>query len=98
MTAAEVSAALAEFASRIDALAPDSGGLPVPVAVSASLSPAAAAALVAALRSYHDPRDHGACDQCVTGRLDETFTCLSCGQPNGVFGQLVRERLGRHRQ
>jgi hypothetical protein len=95
MTAAELDAALAEFASRIDVLAPDSGP---PVSVTVTMSPSAAQALVAALRSYHDPRDNGACDQCATGRLDETFTCLSCGQPNGVFGQMVRERLGRHRQ
>jgi hypothetical protein len=96
MTAApELQTALAEFAARIDALAP--GSAP-PVSLTVTVSPAAAQALVAALRAYHDPRDHGECDQCVTGRLDETFTCLSCGQPNGVFGQLVRERLGRHRQ
>ncbi|GIF77546.1 hypothetical protein [Asanoa siamensis] len=52
---------------------------------------------MAALQAYHDPRDHGACDQCGTGRLDETFTCTTCGQPNGLFGQLIRERLARHR-
>ncbi|MEV4617283.1 hypothetical protein AB0J74_01035 [Asanoa sp. NPDC049573] len=94
MNAAEVEAALASFAARTDALAPGSGR---PVSLTVTLSPAAAEALVAALRSYHDPRDHGSCDQCGTGRLDETFTCLSCGQPNGLFGQMVRERLGRHR-
>jgi hypothetical protein len=95
MTPAEVEAALAEFGARIDALGPGSGP---PVSVTVSMSPSVAEALVAALRSYHDPRDNGACDQCATGRLDETFTCRSCGQPNGVFGQMVRERLGRHRQ
>ncbi|GIF67818.1 hypothetical protein Ais01nite_58530 [Asanoa ishikariensis] len=88
----EVRSAVEEFAARIDALAPDPGS-PSPVTV--SLSPAAAHALVEALRSYRDPRDHGRCDQCGTGRLDETFTCTSCGQPAGLFGQLVRERLSR---
>jgi len=95
LTAPELEAALAEFAARTDALAPGSG---TPVSLTVSMSPEVARALVAALRSYHDPRDNGACDQCATGRLDETFTCVSCGQPNGVFGQMVRERLGRHRQ
>ena len=96
MTAADdVQAALAAFGDRIDGLAPDSGP---PRTVTVTLSPAAARALVEALDSYHDPRDHGTCDQCGTGRLDETFTCVACGQPNGVFGQLVRERLGRQGQ
>jgi ribosomal protein S14 len=62
-----------------------------------ALSPEAARALVEALRSYRDPRDCGRCDQCGTGRLDDTFTCTRCGQPNGLFGELVRERLARHR-
>ncbi|MDG4826796.1 hypothetical protein O7635_33515 [Asanoa sp. WMMD1127] len=90
----EVRTAVDEFATRIDALGPPSGA---PVAVEVELSPAAAKALVEALRSWHDPRDQGSCAQCGTGRLDETFTCVSCGQPAGLFGQLVRERLARHR-
>ncbi|MEV4535145.1 hypothetical protein AB0J82_15075 [Asanoa sp. NPDC049518] len=90
----DVVVAVEEFAARIDALAPASADPPVPVTV--TLSPAAARALVEALRSYHDPRDHGRCDQCGTGFLDETFTCTWCGQPAGLFGQLVRERLSRH--
>ncbi|GAA1859311.1 hypothetical protein [Asanoa iriomotensis] len=93
MTAEDVRAAIDEFAARIDALAPGSGP---PLTVSVTLSPAAAGALVEALRSYHDPRDHGTCDQCGSGRLDETFTCTACAQPNGLFGQLIRERLTRH--
>ncbi|SNT62635.1 hypothetical protein SAMN05421812_114136 [Asanoa hainanensis] len=94
MVPSDVQAVLEEFAARIDALAPASGP---PLTVAVSLSPAAAEALAEALRSYHDPRDHGRCGSCDTGLVDETFTCTSCGQPAGLFGQLVRERLARHR-
>ena len=94
MVSDDVRLALDEFTARIDALAPGSG---TPVTVTVTTSPAAARALVEALRSYHDPRDHGQCDQCGTGLLDETFTCRSCAQPAGLFGELVRERLARHR-
>ena len=60
------------------------------------LTGSAAEALGAALRSYHDPRDRGRCDQCGGRRLDEALQCLDCGQPGGLFGQLVRERMSRH--
>ncbi|MEV0717100.1 hypothetical protein [Asanoa sp. NPDC050611] len=93
-TSDDVRTAIADFATRIDALAPGSG---LPVTVPVTLSPEAARALVEALRAYHDPRDHGVCDQCGSGRLDEDLICTTCGQPNGLFGQLVRERLARHR-
>lgn len=94
MDSLDVRAAIDEFTARIDALAPGSGP---PLTVTVTASPAAARALLEALRSYHDPRDHGRCDQCGTGRLDETFTCTTCAQPAGLFGELVRERFARHR-
>lgn len=60
------------------------------------LTGSVAEAFGAALRSYHDPRDRGRCDQCGGRRLDEALQCLDCGQPGGLFGQLVRERMSRH--
>jgi len=84
----ELAAAVHEFAARVDA-----PGQPPTVELSARLTPAAARAVVEALRSYHDPRDGGRCDECG-GRLDD-LVCTSCGQPTGVFGQLIRERAAR---
>lgn len=55
-------------------------------------------ALVEALRSYHDPRDRGSCGRCGGRRLDDNFVCEACGQPNGLFGQMVVERAARHRE
>src|SRR5690242_2069871 len=97
----DVLAAVREFVARIDALDPaappygdvgieDAGGelrltLRTPVAV----------ALIEALRSYHDPRDFGSCDHCGGQRLDDNFLCLDCGQPNGLFGQMIAERAAR---
>jgi len=62
------------------------------------LTATAAEALCVALRSYHDPRDRGRCDQCGGWRLDEALQCLDCGQPGGLFGQLVRERMTRYQE
>jgi hypothetical protein len=53
-------------------------------------------ALVAALRSYHDPRDRGRCEHCGGHQLDDNFICARCGQASGLFGQLLRERVARH--
>ncbi|MFY1699502.1 MULTISPECIES: hypothetical protein [unclassified Solwaraspora] len=100
-----LAAALRDFADRIARCDPGpSDGVPpeVPVEVRVGaadpvrLTGSAAEALVAALRAYHDPRDRGRCDQCGGRRLDEALQCLDCGQPGGLFGQLVRERLQRH--
>jgi hypothetical protein len=95
----DVLAALRDFNARIDALDPEASPwgeivvqagdqwlrlpLRVPVAV----------ALVGALRDYHDPRYQGRCDHCGGLRLDDNFVCRDCGRPNGLFGQLVAERL-----
>ncbi|ROO61006.1 hypothetical protein EDC02_2928 [Micromonospora sp. Llam0] len=98
---ATVAAALREFAQRLAPLDPAparSAGVAVragdadPVVLTESV----AAALCAALRSYHDPRDRGRCAQCGGPRLDEGLQCLDCGQPAGLFGQLIRERMARH--
>ncbi|MFV2020954.1 hypothetical protein [Micromonospora sp. LOL_023] len=62
------------------------------------LTPTAAEAFCVALRSYHDPRDRGRCDQCGCRRLGEGLQCLDCGQPGGLFGQLVRERMTRSQE
>jgi hypothetical protein len=64
----------------------------VPVVLSAPV----ARALVEAMRAYHDPNDRGSCDHCGGRRLDNNFLCADCGQPSGVFGQLVRERAARY--
>jgi hypothetical protein len=60
------------------------------------LSPGVARALVEALGAYHDPRDRGTCDHCGGPRLDDNFVCADCGQPSGLFGQLLRERAARY--
>jgi hypothetical protein len=60
------------------------------------LSPGVARAFVEALRAYQDPRDRGTCDHCGGPRLDDNFVCADCGQPSGLFGQLLRERAARY--
>lgn len=60
------------------------------------LTPSALLALKHALEDYHDPRDCGECDHCGSRRIDRNFICLACGQPNGVFGQLLREHSERY--
>jgi hypothetical protein len=59
-------------------------------------SPGVARAFVEALRAYQDPRDRGSCDHCGGARLDDNFVCADCGQPSGLFGQLLRERAARY--
>lgn len=101
-SSSEVAAALREFAERIDALDPavsTTGQIEIRVDGHADLvmlGPAVAHALVEALRSYHDPRDRGRCDHCGGARLDDNFLCHDCGQPSGVFGQMLRERAARY--
>lgn len=97
----EVAAALRQFVERIEVFdsSPVSGRAGVVVDVggaSVVLSASVAKALVEALRAYQDPRDRGACDQCGGPRLDDNFVCADCGQPSGVFGQLLRERAARY--
>jgi hypothetical protein len=93
----DVLRALRDFVARIDQLdpgAPVIGELPVgPETLPLRLP--VARALVEALLSYHDPRDHGVCPHCRTGRLDGNFHCRSCGIVNGVFGQLLAEHALR---
>jgi rubredoxin len=90
-SSSEVAAALREFAERIGGLEPAvSTGEPIEIRL--TLRPAVARAFVEALRSYHDPRDRGRCDHCGGARLDDNFLCRDCGQPSGVFGQMIRER------
>lgn len=94
----EVAAALREFAERIDAYDRASGPAVAEVRVGERAIPLRAPvvrALAEALRSYQDPRDRGACDHCGGPRLDDNFVCADCGQPSGVFGQLLRERAAR---
>ena len=89
--------ALQDFVARIDQLDPEAS-LTGELTVGTERLPLrlpVARALVEALLSYHDPRDHGACPHCRTGRLDENFLCRSCGIVNGVFGQLLAERALR---
>lgn len=98
---AEVAAALREFTQRLAPLDPApvrSGAVALRVgdADPVVLTESVAAALCTALRSYHDPRDRGRCAQCGGPRLDEGLQCLDCGQPAGLFGQLIRERMARH--
>jgi hypothetical protein len=105
---AEVAAALGAFVRDIDALDPEAdragsveirvcdGGRPDGGEAPVTLREPVVRALVAALRAYHDPRDRGRCEHCGGRRLDDNFVCAGCGQPNGVFGQLLRERAARH--
>ncbi|GIH03562.1 hypothetical protein Rhe02_16290 [Rhizocola hellebori] len=102
MPADDVLAAVEAFAARIHALDPKAAvlgeltlsyqGRQTQVPVTAPVK----AALAEALRSYHDPRDFGSCDYCADGRLDDNFLCLSCGRPNGLFGQMLTERAEGH--
>jgi hypothetical protein len=98
----DVLAALREFTTRIDALDPAASPCAdVEVRVGdrslrLPLREPVARALVEALRSYHDPRDHGGCDHCGGRRVDANLICLDCGRPNGLFGQLLAERAARY--
>lgn len=75
----------------------DPAGIEVRVGGAAvRLSPGVARAFVEALRAYQDPRDRGTCDHCGGPRLDDNFVCADCGQPSGLFGQLLRERAARY--
>lgn len=97
-----VLAAVRDFVARIDALDPDApplGDLTICLSGRESrlaLRAPVARALVEALRGYHDPRDRGRCDHCGSPRLDDNFLCRDCGQPNGLFGQMLAERAARH--
>ena len=102
-TAGDVEAAVQEFVRRTGVFDPPSApSEPVGVRVrvgdgpAVRLSPGVARAFVEALRAYQDPRDRGTCDQCGGPRLDDNFVCADCGQPSGVFGQLLRERAARY--
>jgi hypothetical protein len=95
----EVVAALRQFAERIDVFDTAGGPAVVEITVAERTVPLRAPvvrALAEALRSYQDPRDRGTCDQCGGPRLDDNFLCADCGQPSGVFGQLLRERAARY--
>jgi hypothetical protein len=99
--AMEVAAALREFVERIDALDPTAdgrGGVEISVTrldAPLMLRPPVARALVEALRAYRDPRDRGTCDHCGGRRLDDNWLCADCGQPGGIFGEILRERAAR---
>src|SRR5688572_1997144 len=102
MPADDVLAAVEAFAARIHALDPKAAALGE-LALSfqgrqaqVSITAPVAAAFAEALRSYHDSRDFGSCDYCEVGRLDANFLCLSCGRPNGLFGQMLTERAAGH--
>jgi hypothetical protein len=98
----DVLAALRDFVVRIDALdpaAPLSGELTIGLNGQESrltLRTPAVRALVEALRGYHDPRDRGRCEHCGGPQLDDNFLCRDCGQTNGLFGQMIRERTARY--
>jgi hypothetical protein len=103
-SAGDVTAALEAFARRIGVFDPGGGssdgadGVEVRVDGGAAvwLSPGVARAFVEALLTYQDPRDRGSCDHCGGPRLDDNFICADCGQPSGLFGQLLRERAARY--
>ncbi|MET7426265.1 hypothetical protein [Dactylosporangium sp. NPDC005555] len=100
-SAGDVAAAVEEFARRVGVFDPPggdgAGGVELRVGGGApvSLSPGSARAFIEALRAYQDPRDRGTCDHCGGPRLDDNFVCADCGQPSGLFGQLLRERAAR---
>lgn len=95
----DILAALRDFTSRIDVFDPDAahwGDIEVRAGTEVlrlELRAPVAAALIQALRDYHDPRDQGRCDHCGGPRLDDNFVCRDCGRPNGLFGQMLVERL-----
>jgi hypothetical protein len=100
-TSEQLAAAVRDFVARIDDLDPTA---PVVADVSIRIGSSeisfscrepVAAALVAALRDYYDPRDQGPCDHCGSRRMDDNFVCRDCGQANGVFGRMLAERAGR---
>ncbi|WP_305783931.1 hypothetical protein [Symbioplanes lichenis] len=98
----DVLQALRDFVTRIDALDPaaaSAGELTVDLAGRGErlvLREPVAAALVAALAAYQDPRDHGVCAHCG-GLLDGNFACASCGVVNGIFGQALTDVVMRRR-
>lgn len=87
------------FVARIHALDPHApAGTELTVRVDGRqsrlmLSEPVVQALRLALQDYHDPRDQGRCDHCGGLRLDENFQCRDCGGLNGVFGQMLAERV-----
>jgi hypothetical protein len=95
----ELAAVLREFVERIDVFDTSPGAPVAEVRVgerAVALRAPVVRALAEALRSYHDPRDRGTCDRCGGPRLDDNFVCADCGEPSGVFGQLLRERAARY--
>lgn len=100
----DVLAALRDFTARIDALDPEAslwGDIEVRVGEKRLRQPLrvpVVLALVEALRDYHDPRDQGRCGHCGGRRLDDNFVCRDCGRPNGLFGQLLLERLAGYKE
>ncbi|HEY3504398.1 MAG TPA: hypothetical protein VGN37_16660 [Actinocatenispora sp.] len=98
----DVLTALRDFTSRTDALDPDAppwGEIEIRAGdqwLRLPMRAPVARALVTALREYHDPRERGSCSHCGGPRLDDDLVCRDCGRPNGLFGQLVMERLARH--
>ncbi|MDG6109731.1 hypothetical protein [Dactylosporangium aurantiacum] len=103
--AGDVGRALDEFVRRVGVFDGPAGQVPGGAAAdgvelrvgdtAVRLSPGTARAFVEALRAYQDPRDRGSCDHCGGPRLDDNFMCADCGQPSGLFGQLLRERAAR---
>lgn len=92
---------LREFVDRIDLVdpeAPELGELELgwrDTTERVTIRVPVARALTEALIAYHDPRDHGTCAHCGTGRLDGNFTCRNCGIVNGVFGQTITQFFTR---
>jgi rubredoxin len=98
----QAASAVEEFVRRIDAFDP---GAPAWGEISVrrgdeelrlTVRQPVADALVRALQAYHDPRDRGACDRCGGRRIDDNFLCRDCGHGNGLFGQMIMERVARH--
>jgi hypothetical protein len=95
----EIAAVLRDFADRIDGYDPAPGEPVAEVRVGdrvVAFRAPVVRALTEALLAYQDPRDRGTCDQCGGRRLDDNFVCADCGEPSGVFGQLLRERAARY--